>query len=394
MAGELILLQITPLEKHFNMKKQIQMVDLKGQYLKIKSEIDFSIQKTIDDTQFIGGENVEVFKNSLESYLNVKHVIPCGNGTDALQIALMALDLNVDDEVLVPAFTYVAAAETIALLGLKPVIVDVNYSSFNIETNNIENYITEKTKVIIPVHLFGQSAPMMEILRIAKKYNLYVIEDNAQALGAVFKNENGVKLKLGTVGDIGCTSFFPTKNLGCYGDGGAMMTNNDDLAQKLKIIGLHGQSKKYHHKVIGCNSRLDSIQAGILSVKLKYLDDYNNNRKKAANRYYESLHDIEQIETPKIVDYSSHVFHQFTLKVKNGNRDKLKLYLADKGIPSMIYYPIPLYKQEAFKHYFKKSHTLPVTEKLCEEVLSLPMHTELNEEIQNYIIENVKKFFN
>ena len=394
MAGELIRTQITPLEKPINMKNPIQMVDLKGQYSKIKTEIDLGIQKTIDNSQFIGGENVEIFKNSLESYLNVKHVIPCANGTDALQIALMALDLKRDDEVLVPAFTYVATAEVIGLLGLKPIMVDVDFSTFNIDLDKIESLISKKTKAIVPVHLFGQAAPMKEILEFAKKYNLYVIEDNAQAIGADYFNDNNSKDKLGTLGDIGCTSFFPSKNLGCFGDGGAIMTNNDDLAQKIKMIANHGQNKKYHHKLIGCNSRLDSIQASILNIKLKYLDEYNKLRANAANYYDKSFKNIEEIEIPHRVTYSNHVFHQYTLKVKNGRRDKLKSYLADKGIPSMVYYPIPLYKQEAFKHYIEKDNTLPVTDKLCEEVLSLPMHTELNEVIQNYIIENVKKFFN
>lgn len=376
------------------MRDQIKMVDLKGQYIKIKAEIDHSIQQTIDDMQFIGGQKVHEFKTSLESYLNVKYVIPCANGTDALQIALMALDLKPGDEVIVPSFTYVATAEVIGLLGLKPIMVDVDYSNFNIDTRNIESYISEKTKAIVPVHLFGQSAPMKEIMQLARKFNLYVIEDNAQALGAEFKSKKGTKIKLGTIGDIGCTSFFPSKNLGCFGDGGALMTNNDDLAQKLNMIANHGQSKKYHHQIIGCNSRLDSIQAGILHVKLKYLDNYNKQRKIAAIRYNEGLKNIKDIEIPDQVEYSNHVFHQYTLRVKNGKRDLLQSFLSDNNIPSMIYYPIPLYKQNAFKHFVEKDFKLPVTEKLCNEVISLPMHTELTVEIQNYIIKKIFHFFN
>jgi len=376
------------------MKNQIQMVDLKGQYSKIKEEIDLGIQKTIDNTEFIGGENVELFKKSLESYLNVKYVIPCANGTDALQIAIMALDLKRGDEVLVPAFNYVSTAEVIGLLGLKPIMVDVDFSTFNIDLEKIESLISIKTRAIVPVHLFGQAAPMKEILEIAKKHNLYVIEDNAQAIGADYFYDINSKNKLGTIGDIGCTSFFPSKNLGCFGDGGAMMTNNDELAQKIKLIANHGQNKKYHHKVIGCNSRLDSIQASVLNTKLKYLDQYNMLRANAANYYDKSLKLIEEIEIPYRVKYSNHVFHQYTLKIKNDKRDKLQSFLWDKGIPSMVYYPIPLYKQEAFRHYVEKNYTLHVTEKLCNQVLSLPIHTELNMDIQNYIIENVNEFFN
>ena len=393
MVEEYIFPQTTQLVSLNKMKNPIQMVDLKGQYSKIKKEIDLGIQKTINNAQFIGGENVELFKKSLESYLNVKHVIPCANGTDALQIAIMALDLKRGEEVLIPAFTYVATAEVIGLLGLKPIMLDVDFSTFNIDLNKIESLISKKTRAIVPVHLFGQAAPMKEILEIAKKYDLYVIEDNAQAIGAEYFYDSNSKNKLGTLGDIGCISFFPSKNLGCYGDGGAMMTNSDELAQKVKMIANHGQSKKYHHKVIGCNSRLDSIQASILNTKLKYLDQYNMLRARAANYYDKSFKLIEEIEIPHRVKYSTHVFHQYTLKIKNGKRDKLKSFLGDKGIPSMVYYPIPLYKQEAFRDYVENDYSLPVTEKLCEQVLSLPIHTELTVEIQNYIIENVNKFF-
>ena len=328
--------------------KNIDMVDLKTQYKKIKSEIDSSIINTIESSQFIGGPQVEAFKISLQNYLDVKYVIPCANGTDALQIALMALELKPGDEVIVPSFTYVAAAEVIGLLGLTPIMADVDLNNFNICIESIKKAITPKTKAVIPVHLYGQSAPMEELVNLASKHNFYIVEDNAQALGADYKFKNGIKRKTGTIGDIGCTSFFPTKNLGCYGDGGALYTNNDRLAERLKIIAVHGQSKKYHHKVIGCNSRLDALQASILNIKLKYLDTYNLNRLKAAQIYTKGLSGINELITPKTENYSNHVFHQYTLKVKNSKRDELIEYLSKNDIPSIVYYPIPLYKQEAF----------------------------------------------
>ena len=374
--------------------KNIDMVDLKTQYKKIKSEIDSSIINTIESSQFIGGPQVEAFKISLQNYLDVKYVIPCANGTDALQIALMALELKPGDEVIVPSFTYVAAAEVIGLLGLTPIMADVDLNNFNICIESIKKAITPKTKAVIPVHLYGQSAPMEELVNLASKHNFYIVEDNAQALGADYKFKNGIKRKTGTIGDIGCTSFFPTKNLGCYGDGGALYTNNDWLAERLKIIAVHGQSIKYHHKVIGCNSRLDALQASILNIKLKYLDTYNLNRLKAAQIYTKGLSEINELITPKTENYSNHVFHQYTLKVKNNKRDDLKEYLGKNNIPSIVYYPIPLYKQEAFSSYVKAGFKLENTEILCNQVLSLPMHTELEKSTQQYIIEKIKTFFN
>lgn len=372
----------------------ILMVDLKTQYKRIKGEIDSSIINTIESSHFIGGPEVEKFKISLENYLQVKHVIPCANGTDALQIALMALELKPGDEIIVPAFTYVATAEVIGLLGLKPIMVDVDIDNFNISLKNLENVVTSKTKAIVPVHLFGQSAPMEELIHFATKNDLYIIEDNAQALGAEYKFQDGKKKKVGTIGDIGCSSFFPSKNLGCYGDGGALFTNNDKLAEKITMIANHGQSKKYHHKVIGCNSRLDAIQATILNIKLKYLETYNFNRLKAAQIYTNGLSEIKELETPILETFSSHVFHQYTLKVKNNKRDDLKEFLSKNNIPSMIYYPIPLYQQEAFSSYVNEGYKLVNTEILCNQVLSLPMHTELDDSTQQYIIEKIKTFFN
>jgi UDP-2-acetamido-2-deoxy-ribo-hexuluronate aminotransferase len=374
--------------------ENIPMVDLKSQYQNIKDQIDQSVISTIESSQFIGGSQVESFKISLQEYLKVKHVIPCANGTDALQIALMALGLKPGDEVIVPAFTYVATAEVIGLLGLIPIMVDVDLENFNILIEGLENKISSKTKAIVPVHLFGQASRMEDLLKFAKMRNLFVIEDNAQALGADYFFKNGSSNKLGTIGDIGCTSFFPSKNLGCYGDGGALMTNDDELAEKIRMIANHGQSKKYHHKIIGCNSRLDSIQAAVLNVKLKYLDKYNTNRKNAAAFYIKELDQTSGIVTPITMNYSSHVFHQFTLKVKENQRDHLKDYLQKKGIPSMIYYPIPLYDQEAFRGYVSKNFKLENTEALCKEVLSLPMHSELKRETQEKIIFYIKEFFN
>jgi dTDP-4-amino-4,6-dideoxygalactose transaminase len=371
----------------------IQMVDLKGQYEKIKNEVDAGIQEVINTTAFINGPQVAKFQKNFEAYLGVKHVIPCANGTDSLQIAMMAIDLQPGDEVIVPAFTYVATAEVIALLHLKPVMIDVNVDDFNLAVDQIEDAITSKTKAIVPVHLFGQAANMEAIMSIAKKHNLYVIEDNAQAIGADYIFSDGTKQKLGCIGHIGSTSFFPSKNLGCYGDGGALITNDDGLAKKMKMIANHGQSVKYIHDAIGCNSRLDTIQAAILDVKLKHLDEYRDARNKVAHAYDEALKNIPGLVIPKRVSYSNHVFHQYTLKVKNGKRDELKKYLEEKGIPSMIYYPIPLYKQKAFSHYCKEGFKLTNTEILCTEVLSLPIHTEMKDEILIKIIEQVRSFF-
>lgn len=373
---------------------KIQMVDLKGQYLKIKQEVDISIQECIDNTAFINGPAVKEFQQDFEKYLGVKHVIPCANGTDALQIAMMAFNLQPGDEIICPAFTYVATAEVIGLLGLKPVMVDVNEDTFDIQLESLEKYLTPNTKAIVPVHLYGQSADMEQILKFAEKHNLFVIEDNAQAIGSDYTFSDGTVKKTGTIGHIGCTSFFPSKNLGCYGDGGALMTNDDELAFKIRMIANHGQEKKYYHKVLGCNSRLDTIQAAVLKVKLKHLDEYSASRNRMADYYDANLAGISEIQTPKRAANSTHVFHQYTLRVKNGKRDGLQKYLAEKNIPSMIYYPLPLYKQEAFLQYVKEGFSLPVTEKLCKEVISLPVHTEFDQEVLDIIITEIKNYFN
>ena len=373
------------------------MVDLKGQYMKIKPEVDAAIQNVIDNTAFINGPIVKEFAQNLSNYMGGCHVITCGNGTDALQIALMALDLKPGDEVIVPAFTYVASAEVIGLLGLTPVMVDVDYESFNVTVDNIKNALSEKTKAIIPVHLFGQSCDMEPILNFAKEHNLHVVEDNAQAIGAEYTFSDGHKEKTGTMGTIGCTSFFPSKNLGCYGDGGAIFCKDTVLAEKLRIIANHGQKVKYHHSVIGCNSRLDSIQAAVLNVKLKHLDEYGQARYAAAQYYTEKLKSFDPEEkffiTPKELEKSTHVYHQYTLKIKDDKRDALKQYLADYGIPSMIYYPLPLQEQEAFKPITRKGEELDVSKVIACSVLSLPIHTEMTHEKQDLIIEMIKKFY-
>jgi dTDP-4-amino-4,6-dideoxygalactose transaminase len=372
---------------------QIQMVDLKGQYNKIKTEVDQAVISCISSSAFINGPSVKEFQAGLESYLGVKHVIPCANGTDSLQIAMMALELKPGDEVICPAFTYVATAEVIGLLGLKPVMVDVDPNTFNLTANEVEKAITPKTKAIVPVHLFGQSCDMEAILGLATKYNLYVIEDNAQAIGADYTFSDGRKAKTGTIGHIGSTSFFPSKNLGCYGDGGALMTNDDTLAQKMRMIANHGQEKKYYHKVLGCNSRLDTIQAAILNIKLRHLDEYSAERNKMAANYDAAFLTIDELEVPERQHNSTHVFHQYTLRVKNGTRNQLQSYLSDKGIPSMIYYPLPLYKQEAFQQFVLDDFKLNTTELLCDEVLSLPIHTEMNLDDINYICNSIQSFF-
>lgn len=373
--------------------KEIQMVDLKGQYQKIKPEIDAAILNCIDQTAFINGPEVKIFSQNLANYLQVKHVIPCANGTDALQIALMSMGLKHGDEVIVPAFTYVATAEVIGLLGLVPVIVDVNENNFNITADLIKPAITEKTKAIVPVHLFGQCVDMEPVLQLAREFNLKIIEDTAQAIGSEYRFRNGDTKKAGTMGDIGCTSFFPSKNLGCYGDGGAIYTNDDVLALKIRTIANHGQEQKYIHKYIGVNSRLDSIQAAILDVKLKQLDQYSVARNNAAGNYDQLLKDIKEIEVPVRTPYSTHVFHQYTMKIKNGKRTELLNHLKSNGIPSMVYYPIPLQEQEAYKEISRVNGPLSVTTELCKAVLSLPMHTELTLEEQTLIVTEIKKFF-
>lgn len=379
------------------MANKIQMVDLKGQYLKIKDEVDAGIQNVIDNTAFINGPIVKDFAQHLSEYMGGCHAITCANGTDALQIALMALELKPGDEVIVPAFTYVASAEVIGLLGLTPVMVDVDYDTFNVTVDNIKKALSPKTKVIIPVHLFGQSCDMEPILEFAKEHKLYVIEDNAQAIGAEYTFSDGHKAKTGTMGTIGCTSFFPSKNLGCYGDGGAILTNDDALAERIHMIANHGQRVKYHHAVIGCNSRLDSIQAAVLDVKLRHLDEYCKARYEAASYYTKQLKAFDPEEkffiTPKELPNSTHVYHQYTLKIKNGKRDELKNYLAEQGVPSMIYYPLPLQEQEAFKPITRAAESLEKSKECACSVLSLPIHTEMKSEVQNIIIGVVNKFF-
>ena len=372
--------------------KKIQMVDLKSQYEKIKTAVDAAIHTVIDNTTFINGPEVKAFQADLEKYLNVKHVIPCANGTDALQIAMMALDLKPGDEVITADFTYVATAEVIALLGLKPVLVDVIPDTFDIDVKAIEKAITPKTKAIVPVHLFGQCANMEAVMELAKKHNLFVIEDVAQAIGADYTFSNGTKQKAGTIGTVGCTSFFPSKNLGCYGDGGAMYTNEDELAKKIRMIANHGQSVQYVHDSIGVNSRLDSIQAAILGIKLKQLDSYAAARNKAADYYDKAFANNPKLKTPARVKNSTHVFHHYTLQLVGVDRTKLREFLASKDIPAMIYYPIPLHLQKAYLDPRYKEGDFPVTEKLCASVLSLPMHTELDEETLKYITENVLEF--
>lgn len=372
--------------------KNIQMVDLMGQYDKIKNEIDNAILDVVKSAAFINGPEVKSFQAELEDYLSVKHVIPCANGTDALQIAMMALNLQPGDEVITANFTYVATAEAIALLKLTPVLVDVNPDTFNIDPEAIKKAITPKTKAIVPVHLYGQSADMEAIMDIAKAHNLFVIEDTAQAIGAEYTFSNGTTKKVGTIGDIGTTSFFPSKNLGCYGDGGAIFTNNSELDAKIRMVANHGQSKQYYHDSIGVNSRLDSIQAAILRKKLPHLNTYNAARKKAADYYTNAFNEISWLEAPVLDKKSTHVFHQYTLKTNGVDRLELRDYLQSKGIPAMIYYPVPLHLQKAYLDERYKSGDFPVTEKLCETVISLPMHTELTNEIQDFIIETVKSF--
>lgn len=373
---------------------EIRMVDLLSQYRKIKPEIDQSIQQVIESTAFIKGPEVESFQKDLENYLGIKHVITCGNGTDALQISLMALGLEPGDEIITTDFTFIATVEVIELLGTKTVIVDPEPDSFNISPASIEKAITKKTKAIIPVHLFGQCADMEPIMNIAKKYNLYIIEDAAQAMGTDYSFSNGVIKKAGTIGNIGCTSFFPSKNLGGYGDGGAIFTSNHDLAEKLRAIANHGMKVKYYHSHVGVNSRLDSIQAAILRVKLKHLDKFNLARQKAANIYDNLLTDINNITIPFRSPDSTHIFHQYTIKLKNINRAKLREFLQSRGIPTMIYYPVPMHLQDAYRHLGYREKDFPVTEDLCNRVLSLPMHTELTEEQINYITDNIKEFVN
>mgnify|MGYP000878015011 CR=1 FL=1 len=373
--------------------KNLQLVDLLGQYDKISQEIDEAVISVIKSGAYINGPEVKKFQAELENYLNVKHVIPVANGTDALQIALMALGLKPGDEVITPSFTYIATAEVIALLGLNAVFVEVDPVSFTIDPSSFENAIGPKTKAVIPVHLYGHAAKMDSILEIAKKHNIAVVEDTAQAIGSHFISENGEKTKVGTMGDVGCTSFFPSKNLGCFGDGGAMFTNDDELAAKIRMIANHGQSKKYYHDVIGVNSRLDSIQAAILRIKLRHLDEYIIARNNAANAYTSAFNEIEEIESPSSSSWSDHGYHQYTIKLKGNQRDALQVFLNDKGIPCNIYYPVPIHKQKGFEGKYEISQSLDTTEDLCSRVLSFPMHTELEAEQIEFITNSVKEFF-
>jgi UDP-2-acetamido-2-deoxy-ribo-hexuluronate aminotransferase len=373
---------------------KIEMVDLKGQYLKIQDEIDAAILGAVRSANFINGPQVQSFKQNLSNYLGGSYVIPCANGTDALQIAMMALDLQHGDEVIVPSFTYVATAEVIGLLNLTPVMVDVDPQTFTITLDNIKAAVTSKTKAIVPVHLYGQCADIEDILTFAKQHRIYVIEDTAQAIGAKYTFKDGTQKHAGTMGDIGCTSFFPSKNLGCYGDGGAIFTNDEVLADKIRMIANHGQIKKYIHKYIGVNSRLDTLQAAVLDIKLKYLDQYSAARQAAASRYDRLLTNIDQLHIPKRATNSTHVFHQYTITITGGKRDGMKKYLEENGIPSMIYYPIPLNQQEAYREIGRTTDNLEITYSLCDSVLSIPMHTELTVEEQMFITDKISSFLN
>jgi UDP-2-acetamido-2-deoxy-ribo-hexuluronate aminotransferase len=379
--------------------KPIQMVDTQTQYQKIKNEIDFAIQEVINSSAFINGKIVQSFAINLAKYLDVKHVIPCANGTDALQVAMMALDLQPGDEVITPSFTYIATTEVVALLKLKPVFAEVDPETFCIDPIAIRKTITPKTKAIVPVHLYGQAAQMEEIMNIAREFNLHVIEDNAQAIGGDYIFTNGIKKKTGTIGTIGTTSFYPSKNLGAFGDGGAVFTDDGELAIKLKMIANHGQKKRYYHEMVGCNSRLDSIQAAILNEKLKHLDEYIDARRKVADFYDKVFAGCSKIKTPARTSYSNHVFHQYTIILKGVTppdkyRDELHKFLAEQGIPSMIYYPVPVHRQKMFEYLNADELEMPVTDWLTERVISLPMHTELDEEQLDYISNKVLEFVN
>ena len=373
------------------------MVDLKTEYQRLKNEIDAAVIDVIESAAFINGKPVQEFSNALTNYLSVKHVIPCANGTDALQIAMMALDLQPGDEVITPSFTYIATTEVVALLRLKPVFVEVDKQTFNIDIESLRKAITPKTKAIVPVHLYGQSCDMEAIMQIANEHNLFVIEDNAQSIGGDFYFKDGTKKKAGTIGNIGTTSFYPAKNLGAYGDGGAMFTNDDALAKKLTMIANHGQSKRYYHDVVGCNSRLDTVQAAILNIRLKYLDKNIDARIKVADFYDNAFKDHSIIKTPFRAKNNKHVFHQYTIILDDdtaGSRDALNAHLADKKIPSMIYYPVPGHRQKMFDSFGSLQYNLPVTDWLTDRVISLPMHPELDEEQLEFITQSVLGYFN
>jgi len=368
------------------------MVDLFNQYLKIKEETDAAIRNVIDNTSFIRGPEVHSFQKELEEYLGVKHVITCGNGTDALQLSLMALDLKPGDEVITPDFTFISTAEVIALLGLTPVFADVDPHTFTIDIKSVKDRITSRTKAIIPVHLYGQCCNMDQLMGLAVEHGLYIIEDSAQALGAKYTGRNKTISHAGTIGHIGCTSFFPSKSLGCFGDGGAIFTNDDKLAEKLFLLSNHGMKLKYHNEIIGVNSRLDTIQAAVLRVKLKHLDMYVERRQNAAAHYDKALGSLPGIKIPERNDYSTHIFHQYTIRLEDYNREEMRKHLNNKGIPSLVYYPLPLHVQEAMNYLAYKEGDFPVTEELCKKVLSLPMHTELDEEQLTYITDTIAEF--
>ncbi|HAW52485.1 MAG TPA: transcriptional regulator [Flavobacteriales bacterium] len=372
--------------------KNIQMVDLHSQYLRIKDEVNQGMNEVLESSAFIGGPAVSKFSSELASYLKVKHVIPCANGTDALQIALMALGLKPGDEVITADFTFAATVEVIALLGLEPILVDVEASSYNIDPVALRKAITPKTKAIIPVHLFGQCAPMDEVLEIAKEFNLFVVEDTAQAIGAQYSHKDGSVSRAGTMGHFGTTSFFPSKNLGCYGDGGALFTNDDALADKARVVANHGMKVRYYHDEIGVNSRLDSLQAVVLGAKLKHLDSYVKARQSAADYYDKAFSNCEFLEIPSRVSYSNHVFHQYTLKTRGIDHFELQKYLMDKGVPAMIYYPVALHSQKAYTRPEYKEENFPVTNELCKSVISLPMHTELDLEQLEFITQAVLSY--
>ena len=372
---------------------KISMVDLYGQYRRIKEEIDEAIGKVMESSAFINGPQVKAFAEHLAAYNGVRHAVTCGNGTDALQIALMSLGLKAGDEVIVPVHTYVATAEVIALLNLVPVFVDCEEERFTIDVSQVEAKITPRTRVVVPVHLYGQCADMEPLLDIASRHGLCVVEDVAQAIGACYTFHDGTVRRAGCMGDVGATSFFPSKNLGCYGDGGAMFIQDDALAEKAQMVANHGQRVKYHHDIVGCNSRLDTLQAAVLDVKLKYLDQYTEARQAAAARYDRLLADVEGIIIPARAANSTHVFHQYTLRVPHGRRDALKAFLAERGIPSMIYYPVPLHLQKAYANECQGKGSFPVAERLSGEVLSLPMHTELDLATQEFIADSIRQFF-
>lgn len=372
----------------------IQMVDTKTQYLKIKEEVDAAVIGVMESSRFIGGPIVTAFAEELAAYHQSKHVITCANGTDALQIAMMALGIRAGDEVITPSFTYIATVEVAAILGIKPIFVEVDKNTFCIDAEAIEKAITPKTKAIVPVHLYGHAANMEAIMDIAKRHNLFVIEDNAQGIGNDYSFNDGTVKKTGSIGHIGCTSFYPSKNLGAFGDGGAIFTNDDSLAEKLKMIASHGQKVQYYHDVIGCNSRLDAMQAAVLQIKLKHLDNYISSRRKAADFYDAAFAGHKKITIPYRAAFNNHVFHQYTLTLHDTNRNALSKHLAEKGIPSMIYYPVPAHKQKMFEAFGGNEFELPITDWLTERVISLPMHTELDEEQQGYIIEQVLNFVN